>query len=106
MDLLGIVETDMQGDTIGARLERGTKNRYRIVWIGIFNSLTTKFFQRKKKCMQKKKKKNQDTRRDSNSRSRELELNALTTWLLHYIAILENYKNFITNLSKKFWRPF
>ena len=37
MDLLGIVETDMQGDTIGARLERGTKNRYRIVWIGIFN---------------------------------------------------------------------
>ena len=71
-----------------------------------FNSLTTKFFQRKKKCMQKKKKKNQDTQRDSNSRSRELELNALTTWLLHYIAILENYKTFITNLSKKFWRPF
>ena len=63
------------------------------------NSLTTKFFQRKKKCMQKNKK-NQDTRRDSNPRSRALELNALTTWLLYYIAILENYKTFITNLSK------
>ena len=81
-------------------------NLWEIIYFIPINSLTTKFFQRKKKCMQKKKKKNRDTRRDSNSRSREVELNALTTWLLHHIAILENYKNFITNLSKKFWRPF
>ena len=73
------------------------------VW-SLINSLTTKFFKEKKSaCKKKKKKKNQDTWRDSNPRSRELELNALTTWLLHYIAILENYKTFITNLPKKFW---
>ena len=42
--------------------------RYTSRWL--LNSLTTKFFQRKKKCMQKKKK-NQDTLRDSNLRPRE-----------------------------------
>ena len=46
-------------------------------------------------------KKNQYTYADSNPQSRGLELNALPTWPLHYIGILENYKNFITTLSKK-----
>ena len=71
------------------------------------NSLTTKFFQKKKKCMQKKiKKKNHDPEVDSNPQPRVLEFNALPTWPLHYIAKIKNYKSFITNLTKKSWWPF
>ena len=32
---------NMHGDVIGARLERDTKNRYRIVCIGIFKHFVT-----------------------------------------------------------------
>ena len=53
----------------------------------------------KKKCMQKKKK-NHNTEVDSNPQSQELEINALPTWPLHEIGKLENYKSFITNLTK------
>ena len=61
------------------------------------NSLRTKFFPRKKSAGKKKKKKNQDTYTDANPQSRVLELNALPTWPLHHIGILENYKTFRTN---------
>ena len=67
----------------------------------IFNSLTTKFFKRKK-IAGKKKKKAKILRWDSNPQFLALELNALPTWPLHYFLIFENYKTFIPNLSKKF----
>ena len=51
------------------------------------NSLTTKFFQKKKSaCKKKLKKKNHDPEVDSNPQPWVLEFNASPTWPLHYIA--------------------
>ena len=54
-------------------------------WI-IFNSLTTKFFQKKNSACTKKK--NHDTKGDSNLRPWVLQFKALPTWPLHHIGKL------------------
>ena len=64
------------------------------------NSLPTKRCQKKK--YKEKKKKVKILRRDSNPRSLALRLNALPTGPIQYFSILEYYKSFITNLSRKF----
>ena len=64
-------------------------------------SFKDQIFSKKKNCKQKKKEV-KILRRDLNMLSWALELNALPTWPLHHIGILENYKTFRTNLSKKF----